>query len=792
MKTVRVLTGIMLLVFCGLSFAQGGPAQADRPGRRVLIGFQEAIGPRTPEARAAVVQNAGGQVHASFSLIPVVSARLPEPAIANLQGRPDIAYVEDDVKMSIVQSPPQTISWGVDRIDADRAWSTNTGAGVDVAILDTGIDYDHPDLQANIRGGIYFAGWIIDELLGKDGSTNPADWNDGHGHGTHCAGIVAAVNNTIGVVGVAPGANLWGVKVLGDDGSGYTSDIVQGLQWCATHGIEVASMSFGGGGTTSLQNACHAAYDAGVFLVAAAGNDYGGPVIYPAAYAWVTAVSAVGQNPDGSIYLAPFSNVGPVIELAAPGVNINSTFKDGGYQTWSGTSMACPHVAGAAALAWASGLNSPLAVQVRLWNTAEDLGPAGRDPSYGYGLVDAEAAAGGGTPPDAPPSVTITNPAAGATVSGTIAVTADAGDDHGVTRVQFFVDGGTIGTDTDGSDGWSVSWDTTQYSNGPHTVGATATDTASQTANNFVGVTVANESQTDNPPTVTITGPAAGATVSGTITVTADAGDDHGVTRVQFFVDGGTIGTDTDGSDGWSVSWDTTQYSNGPHTVGATATDTASQTANNFVGVTVANETQTDNPPTVVITNPTAGDTVSGTITVRANAGDDKGVTQVQFFVDEISIGTDTDGSDGWSASWDTTGSSNGSCTVSATATDTIGQTGSDSAGVTVDNAQNLPVAKVTVSASTMTITRKLWMGMVEIWVKESNVPLVGATVEGYWSGLYSKTVVETTDGFGFVGLLTKSLRTPGAVTFTVTGVAKGGHQYILDPPEPSASTEGP
>jgi hypothetical protein len=695
MERVQVRTGIVLLVFCSLVFAQAEPAQTNRPTRRVLIGFRDNSGARTPQARAQVVRNAGGQIHAAFSLIPAVSARLPEAAIANLQRRPEIAYVEDDVRMSVVQAPPQVIPWGVDRIDADRIWSVNTGEGIDVAILDTGIDYDHPDLQPNIRGGIYYAGWIFDMILGRDGSTDPADWSDGHGHGTHCAGIVGAVNDDTGVVGVAPGVNLWGVKVLGDDGSGYTSDIVQGIQWCASHGIEVASMSFGGGGTTSLRNACQAAYDAGVLLVAAAGNDYGGPVIYPAAYDCVVAVSAVGRNPDDSVYLADFSNVGPQIELAAPGLAINSTFNDGGYQTWSGTSMACPHVAGTAALVWATGLSSPSAVRARLCNTAEDLGTAGRDTSYGYGLVDAEAAVGGGAPADDSPSVTITSPTAGDEVSGTIAVTADASDDDAVTQVEFFVDSGSIGVDTEGSDGWSVSWDTTTYSDGSHTVSARVTDTASQTANDSISVTVANATETDNPPTVTIASPSDGAEVSGTITITA-------------------------------------------------------------------------------------------------NASDDKGISQVEFFVDDESIWVDTSSSGGWSASWDTTGYSDGLHTIIATATDSIGQTADDSIGLTVDNTQDLPVAQVSVSVGSLPITRKLWTGTAEIWVKEDGAPLVGATVEGYWSGLYSQTVSETTDEFGFVGLLTGWLRKRGTVTFTVTGVAKGGVQYTLDPEQPSDSAKGP
>ncbi|UCD49876.1 MAG: S8 family serine peptidase [Phycisphaerales bacterium] len=695
MVSLRTPMSVVVLLFCSLSFAQPGPGQGNAPGRRVLIGFRAGAGPRTPDTRAAVVRNEGGQIHASFGLVPVVSAMLPEPAIANLQRRPDIAYVEDDIRVSIVQAP-QTVSWGVDRIDADRVWSTNTGYGINVAILDTGIDYDHPDLQTNVQGGVYFAGWIIDELMGKDGSTIPADWDDGHGHGTHCAGIVAAANNTFGVAGVAPEANLWGVKVLDDNGGGYTSDIIQGIQWCADNGIEVGSMSFGASsGTASLQSACQAAFDAGVFLVAAAGNDYGGPVIYPAAYASVTAVSAVGQNADGNIYLADFSNVGPEIRLAAPGVSINSTFNGGGYKVWGGTSMACPHVAGAAALAWASGLSSPMGVQTRLWDTAEDMGPYGWDSSYGYGLVDAEAAAGG---------------------------TAIA----------------------------------------------------------------------DDPPTVTITGPADGATVFGTITLVAEAGDDNGVEQVEFFVEGQSIGLGTGGPDAWSTSWDTTAQSNGSYTISATATDTIGQTADHSVDVTVDNGGEPDDPPSITITYPANGAIVSGTITVRADADDDDLVTNVEFFVDGISIGLDTDDSDGWSTSWDTSAYTNGSYAVSATATDTVGQTASDSVDVTVDNAEALPTAHVTVNVSVLPYGRKWWFGMAEILVEAENGPLVGATLEGYWSGLSNQIVSETTDEFGFVGLLTRRLRKSGTVTFTVTGVARDGNQYILDPAEPADSIYGP
>jgi hypothetical protein len=189
----------------------------------------------------------------------------------------------------------------------------------------------------------------------------------------------------------------------------------------------------------------------------------------------------------------------------------------------------------------------------------------------------------------------------------------------------------------------------------------------------------------DSPPTVSITNPADGDTVSGPdVTIVASATDDHGVSKVTFKDGASVIGTDTDGTDGWSASWDTVSTSDGLHTITATATDTIGQTGADSNTVTVDN---VDSPPTVSITSPADGSVVSGTVTIAADASDDKGVSQVEFFVDGSSLGVDADGIDGWTAPapWDTTGSAEGSHTVTATATDTIGWTGTDSNIVTVD-----------------------------------------------------------------------------------------------------------
>ena len=173
---------------------------------------------------------------------------------------------------------------------------------------------------------------------------------DRHGHGTHCAGTIAATLNGQGVVGVAPAASLYGVKVLATGGSGNWSWLIAGLDWCIANGIHIASMSLGRDtAPVAVQTMCDLAFARGVLLVAAAGNS-GGPVGAPGKYGSVIAVSAI----DSANALAPFSCRGPEVELCAPGVDVLSTIPSNGYGRMSGTSMACPHVSGAAALAWGS------------------------------------------------------------------------------------------------------------------------------------------------------------------------------------------------------------------------------------------------------------------------------------------------------------------------------------------------------------------------------------------------------------------------------------------------------
>lgn len=381
MKSRWLKTGLIVtLLITTLLFVGWNEAQA-APGRRIVV-FNPAV---TEVAREKIIKGAGGVIVKNLPLITGKAVILPENAEAALSRIPGVVRVDPDVIVEAYKGKPpkepepppeETLPWGVDRIDAELAWGISTGLEVKVAIVDTGIDLDHPDLQANIAGDVN----IINSKKTGD---------DDNGHGTHVAGTVAAVDNDIGVIGASPTANLYAVKVLNKRGIGFLSDVIAGLQWCIDNGMQVVNMSFGtSSDVQSFHDAVIAVNDAGIIQVAAAGNASGGPVGYPAAYSEVIAVSAT----DSQDTIASFSSVGPEVELAAPGVNIPSTWKGGEYNTISGTSMAAPHVTGSVALVIATGQTD---VRGILQGTADDWGAAGKDNLYGHGLVDAEEATTG-------------------------------------------------------------------------------------------------------------------------------------------------------------------------------------------------------------------------------------------------------------------------------------------------------------------------------------------------------------------------------------------------------------
>jgi subtilisin family serine protease len=388
MKKVLIImlgiSGVLLLLWGCSHDSPTSPANqpdqdvALRPMLKdVMIGFKGA----PPKSAVSAV---GGTVKREYRHIPVINVSLPATAIEGLSNNPNILFIEDN---KLRFTTEQELDWGVNRIDAEYVFANSSydGSGINVAILDTGGDMDHEDLT--------WAGGV--SIIGK----NPNSWDDKDGHGTHCAGIVGADDNTVGVIGAAHNCGLWAVKI-GRSGSYYVSDIVAGIDWCIAtrhdgdpnNDIHIMNMSYGGGYAEAEDIACQNAYDDGMLMFAAAGNDYGGDVDYPGALSSVMAISAS----DSTDALADFSDQGPEVELIAPGDWILSTYKGGWYAWMSGTSMSAPMAAGAAALAW-SAHPSYSNVQIRnlINNSAQDIGLS--SDQQGSGLVDAETATLGTT-----------------------------------------------------------------------------------------------------------------------------------------------------------------------------------------------------------------------------------------------------------------------------------------------------------------------------------------------------------------------------------------------------------
>ena len=370
---------LVLITFLTISIILlSGTAYSEEPRRDVIIGFHQI--PISSEK--ALIHNEGGVIKHEYRLIPAVSASLSEQAIDIMRKNPRVAYIEDDIILTIATSEYVNSS-GVSHIGCEMAHNSGiNGTGVKVAVIDTGIDYTHEDLDGNYKGGYDF---VFND-------SNPFDGYNSHG--THVAGIIAAERNGFGVVGVAPNASIYAVRVLDSAGFGTAGWVIAGIEWAVDNDMDVVVMSLSTSkASQSLREACRNASDAGVLLVAAAGNTDGGNVTYPARYDSVMAVTATDPNDNQ----ASLSSIGPEVELAAPGVNILSTTSDEGYGNLSGTSQAAPHVAGTAALIISSNLSDVNGdgvvnnedVRLQLQSTAQDLGDPGKDDMYGYGLVDA-------------------------------------------------------------------------------------------------------------------------------------------------------------------------------------------------------------------------------------------------------------------------------------------------------------------------------------------------------------------------------------------------------------------
>ena len=687
-----------------------GSAGAKGSGRHI-------VGTKTEAAAEAATRKADSVYRElDFGTIgQAVAGRFPDEALDDLDRNPNVRYIETDGTMeAIAQERP----WGVDRVDAEKAHAngetggdnTDGEGGADIAIIDTGIDDDHPDLQANVGAGKAY--------VKCKGPTCTYSWSDDNDHGTHCAGIADAVDNGEGVVGVSTDATLHAVKVLDRDGAGSFSDVAAGIEYTADQGWDVGSLSLGASsGSQTVKDACQYAADRGVLLVAAAGN--GGPctdcVGYPAAYSTVMAISSTDRDDS----LSSFSSTGPEVELAAPGGSIYSTVI-GGYDTYSGTSMACPHVSGAGAQLMDNGYTSTEA-RNQLTSTAEDIGLSSTD--QGNGLLDVEAAVGGST--DSAPSVSWVNPSAGKTVSGTIAVQIDASDSEDSDdslAVTYSIDGGSSrSTSYNSTSGdYEDSWDSTAVSDGDHTLEASATDSAGNTGTSSVTVTTDNA---ESAPAVD--------SLSASEVETSDSDAEFDVSWDVSDSDGDlssvdltlTDDTDSESEDSASISVSgssasgTTRLvaagddgSGNSYTVDATVTDSAGNSTTSS-----ASPAESEDTPSVDSLSASEAETSDGDAefdvdwSVSDSDGDLSGL--------DLSLTDDTPGSNEQTASVSVSGSSDSgttrlvasgddgsgnSYTVSATVSDTDGTTGSGSTTVSETESTNSAP-----SASTDTLSNR-------------------------------------------------------------------------------------
>jgi len=359
--TLLALAGSLALAACGGNGALDTPSPHDSsaiagptsPAGSYIVVLKPGTAPTAVTALTAQLATAPAFIYDTALL--GFAGQLGSAEVARLKADPRVAYVEADRQVKAfdtaladqVAAPEapavvktvsfaQVTPWGVSRIHAPQ--NANKGTGIGVAIIDTGIDLTHPDL-AHVVAGANFV------------RTGQAP-NDDNGHGTHVAGIVAAADNSIGYVGVAPDATVIAVKVLNRNGSGTMSGVIAGVNWVASHktssNISVANMSLGAPGySQALHDAIQGATNAGVTFVVAAGNSSANAANYsPSGFDNVITASALNPNDTFAYY----SNWGSVIDLIAPGTSIPSLYKNHGYATLSGTSMASPHVAGSAAL----------------------------------------------------------------------------------------------------------------------------------------------------------------------------------------------------------------------------------------------------------------------------------------------------------------------------------------------------------------------------------------------------------------------------------------------------------
>lgn len=647
-----------------------------------VVHFEHNAAVVTPEVASAINLNG--------SVVSILDA---------LTDRSLVNYFDDQVWSGYVNQPAAAAI----RLSSDAA---RTGAGI-VAIIDTGVDPTHPVLASSLVPGYDFihetAGvaseWtdldgsvvsILDGSVvsildsgsvvslngstvaildqGTAGALNSAGLPRAFGHGTMVAGLVHLV---------APGARIMPLKAFRADGTSTVFDVVRAIYYAVDHGARIINMSFSASASSpEITHAINVATSRGVICVASAGNLGAETLVYPGGLRNVLGVgSTTSTNPP---VRSTFSNYGDaLVSLGAPGEAVITTFPGGHYAGAWGTSFSAPLAAGGAALLLQV---DPTLDQAK---AAELLGKA--DPmqgGMGKGRLNLSEAVRT-TSDTTAPTISILAPASGGSLFGSVLVSASASDNVGVAGVRFMLDDQPFGAEIAAAP-YQQAWMTASVPNGSHVLTALARDAAGNESSSVVTVTVANDSAA---PTVALTNPPAGATLSGTVTVTAAASDDLEVFGVRFTVDGVPLGGE-DTVAPYEVTWTTTGAANGPHVVAAVARDAAGHETSASAAVTVANDTT---PPTITLTNPADGATLGGETMLLASASDDVGVVGVRFKIDGALVGIDTVAP--YELLWNTLDATNGTHVVTAVALDGASHETTTSTEVTVLNGTPAPMA---------------------------------------------------------------------------------------------------
>ena len=570
-----ILNTIAISLSAALALPTAASA-ADHALGRILIKSKANV----PQAKLnAILKGQSSNIISTIDGINVHIIKVPEHAEETvawaLSHNPNIEFAELDILHKREETIPNDTyygsAWHLPKVNAAGAWDMSKGNNVTVAVLDTGVDANHPDLKANMLPGFNTV----------DNSTNSSDLA---GHGTKVAGVIGAIgNNGIGVAGLAWNVKILPVRVSNEtSGSAYTSDLAQAVTWAADNGADVANASYAMAGSGTMESAASYLRSKGGVITISAGNN-GNYYSIPDS-ANMIMVSATASNDSK----ASWSTYGDFVDVAAPGVSIWSTTKGGGYGAVSGTSFSAPLTAGILALMKSANPNlSPDELENILENTAVDLGATGFDTSFGHGRVDANQAVlsaissgdgsgstgggdtGGTTTDTTAPTVSLSNP--GSTVAGTITLTASGSDDVQLDKLEIFAGNQLLGSTSNGT--LNVSWDSTTVADGDVILKAISTDSSSNTRTTTRTVSVVNQVLNDfTPPSLAISGISEGQTISSNTSVSIIASDNVALSTVNCYVNGALVASS---NTSLSCNLNVKKLKSGNHTISANATDKA-------------------------------------------------------------------------------------------------------------------------------------------------------------------------------------------------------------------------